>query len=182
MELLEFCDITDKETYRKWILKNHPDKGGDSKRFSLVMEAYKKYIEKAEPIIPNILPRQNPYNENSDFFYRELREKYPTKLNNDKCQHVFLNPKYKPEIYNIFIRKYEQCRYNRISGHLHCKQHSEKFDTKTIPQPELKPLRPNQCEKLIKQEYYGIVGFPREYERCERDKGSNGKYCRWHMK
>lgn len=45
MELLKFCEITDASSFRKWAVKNHPDKGGDHDKFVMVKQAYEKYIQ-----------------------------------------------------------------------------------------------------------------------------------------
>jgi hypothetical protein len=42
--LLRKHGITDKKSWYKWALKNHPDKGGDSENFALVKNDYEKYI------------------------------------------------------------------------------------------------------------------------------------------
>lgn len=42
--LLQKHGITDKKSWYKWILKNHPDKGGDHETFTLVKNDYEKYI------------------------------------------------------------------------------------------------------------------------------------------
>lgn len=62
MELLEYCDITDRPSYLKWCLTHHPDKGGDAKKFALVKSAYENHIrtplykERDEDLPPNIEP------------------------------------------------------------------------------------------------------------------------------
>lgn len=48
MELLEFLDIVDTRTFKKWALLNHPDKGGVSAKYVLVSEAYQTYILKTQ--------------------------------------------------------------------------------------------------------------------------------------
>src|SRR3989338_7587364 len=45
MELLKFCEITDASSFRKWAVKNHPDKGCDHDKFVMVKQAYEKYIQ-----------------------------------------------------------------------------------------------------------------------------------------
>ncbi len=42
--LLQKHGITDKKSWYKWILKNHPDKGGDHDTFTSVKNDYEKYI------------------------------------------------------------------------------------------------------------------------------------------
>ena len=40
-ELLAFLGITDAASWRRWMLENHPDKGGDSEKFARVLNAVK---------------------------------------------------------------------------------------------------------------------------------------------
>lgn len=39
-DLLDFLGITDENTWRQWVLKNHPDKGGDNDKFVKVKAAW----------------------------------------------------------------------------------------------------------------------------------------------
>lgn len=41
-ELLEYLDIVDRQSWRAWMLENHPDKGGNNDKFVLVKAAYDK--------------------------------------------------------------------------------------------------------------------------------------------
>lgn len=42
MELLRFLEITDRQSFRQWALRNHPDKGGDNGKFVEVKEAFER--------------------------------------------------------------------------------------------------------------------------------------------
>jgi hypothetical protein len=48
--LLKSHGISDRKTFNRWALKNHPDKGGDLKKFQEVQSAYRRVISEPAPV------------------------------------------------------------------------------------------------------------------------------------
>lgn len=44
MDILKSLNITDAHSFRKWAKKGHPDKGGDSDYFKMVLNAYERFV------------------------------------------------------------------------------------------------------------------------------------------
>jgi hypothetical protein len=64
MEYLTKFKITDKQSFRRWMVRNHPDRGGDSQIFANVSACFKRMIPQGpppnEPNMPADIPRDEP--------------------------------------------------------------------------------------------------------------------------
>ena len=64
MEYLTKFKITDKQSFRRWMVRNHPDRGGDSQIFANVSACFKRMIPQDpppnEPNMPADIPRDEP--------------------------------------------------------------------------------------------------------------------------
>ena len=59
-ELLRNRGITDKKSWHKWALKNHPDRGGDDETFAIAKNDYEKYIRDKHSNPGSFNPGFNP--------------------------------------------------------------------------------------------------------------------------
>jgi hypothetical protein len=171
MELLEFFEITDSLTFKQWCRLNHPDKGGDLNKFILVREAYEKHIQ-------NNTPKEVCFDQLWENIIKTVKT---PNIRRECCIVMVENKNYDPR--NMLEwHKNLQCRKHKIRDTNFCKEHSE-----LIPEDKLKPgVFPVHegsiyCEKLLKEVYYGVVGYPNEFKQCKKKKKTGTKYCHLHQ-
>ena len=54
--LLQFCKIANREQWKQWALKHHPDKGGDSDQYVLVKKDVERYLSASQAEEPAASP------------------------------------------------------------------------------------------------------------------------------
>ena len=156
MELLKFCGITDDKTWRQWAQLNHPDKGGDSAKFALVMDAYQKHM------ITDTTPTPTPTAESTTINVTELQKLWTQTVqkineNPERCIARVSGVGFGEKVTPTSTRR---CHNKKLSGSDYCRIHN----------PD------NQCKAEITVNNNGV----KTTRSCRKPRGKNSNYCKMH--
>ncbi len=121
-DLLEFLGISSKEAWTAWIRTNHPDRGGDTKRFQLVKEAYEAKFGLGGSTASEVPRASTRPSAASAATYSGLAEKL-RKMHED-----FTNPPHTSRQCEADTTSGKLCKCVKVRGTKYCFAHLAKFD------------------------------------------------------
>lgn len=162
-DLLRKHNISDRATWRKWILKNHPDKGGDSETFAIVKNDYEKYIVNKENIPQFKHTSNNPFPPGSGNY--NMFFKFQEQMKQHRNANSFYTNLFSETSFGKPIPR-KAC-YNNYHG-IWCQ--------KSVEQGKLfcKNCEKEKCNYLIKDQIYGYK------KQCSLKKRHDDIYCSKH--